>query len=102
MKFGINLYGVLKDRKDALPALKELQALGYSSIEPCVAPGVIEGQAHVFWPVTWLKENLSGIHEMGLALTSVHLVGWNAAAQREQLKDLAKTCGIRHFVVKKE
>lgn len=100
MKFGINLYGVLKDRKDVLPALKELRALGYSSIEPCVAPGVIEGQAHVFWPMTWLKENLSEIHEMGLALTSVHLVGWNVATQREQLKDLAKTCGIRHFVVK--
>ena len=100
MKFGINLYGILKDRKDVLPALKELRALGYSSIEPCVAPGVIEGQAHVFWPMTWLKENLSEIHEMGLALTSVHLVGWNAATQREQLNDLAKTCGIRHFVVK--
>ena len=100
MKFGINLYGVLKDRKDVLPALEELRALGYRSIEPCVAPDVTEGQGHVFWPVTWLKENLSEIHKMGLALTSVHLVGWNAATQREQLKDLAKTCGIRHFVVK--
>ena len=43
MIIGINLYGVLKDRKDAMAALRELRELGYSAVEPCVAPGVLEG-----------------------------------------------------------
>ena len=51
MKYGINLYGVLRNRKDTLAALKELRKLGFSSVEPCVAPAVIEGMEHVFWPV---------------------------------------------------
>ncbi|MBR1659953.1 MAG: hypothetical protein IJ705_06510 [Oscillospiraceae bacterium] len=55
MKFGINLYGILKDRRDTLAALKELRALGYQRIEPCAAPGPVEGWEHVFWPVSWLS-----------------------------------------------
>lgn len=100
MRFGINLYGVLKDREDVLPALEDLRAMGYSAIEPCVAPDVIEGWAHVFWPSAWLEANLPALRRMGFELTSVHLAGWNVATQRAQLKALAKSCGIRHFVVK--
>ena len=33
MKFGINLYGILQNRKDTLAALKELRDLGFSSVE---------------------------------------------------------------------
>ena len=100
MKFGINLYGALKDRRDVLPALQELRDMGYRSIEPCVAPVTIEDLDHVFWPAAWLEAHLGEIRDMGLELTSVHLIGWNAATQRERLKALGKRCGIRHFVVK--
>ncbi len=48
MKIGINLYGILQNRRDTLTALKELRELGFSSVEPCVAPGVIPGMEHFF------------------------------------------------------
>ena len=100
MKFGINLYGVLKDRKDTLAALKELRELGYRRIEPCVAPAEIKGWEHVFWPVSWLEEDLEEIRALDLEIVSAHLIGWNAAVQREELKALAERCGIRQLVVK--
>ena len=100
MKYGINLYGILRNRRDTLTALKELRELGFSSVEPCVAPAVFEGMEHVFWPADWLKAHVAEIRALGLEVFSVHLVGWNAATQREALKELAAACGIRHFVVK--
>ena len=100
MKYGINLYGVLRNRKDTLAALKELRKLGFSSVEPCVAPAVIEGMEHVFWPVDWLTAHAEEIRAMGLEIFSAHLVGWDPVTQRDALKDLAVNCGIRHFVVK--
>ena len=100
MKIGINLYGILHNRRDTLTALKELRELGFSSVEPCVAPGVIPGMEHVFWPADWLKAHAEEIRSLGLEVFSAHLVGWNPATQREELKALAVTCGIRHFVVK--
>ena len=100
MKIGINLYGILHNRRDTLTALKELRELGFSSVEPCVAPGVIPGMEHVFWPADWLKAHAEEIRSLGLEVFSAHLVGWNPATQREELKELAVTCGIRHFVVK--
>lgn len=100
MKYGINLYGALKDRKDTLGALGELKALGYRAVEPCVSPEAIEGWAHVIWPAAWLKANLARIREMGLEVSSVHLVGWSAATQRNQLAELAAACGLRQLVVK--
>jgi len=100
MKFGINLYGVLKDRRDTMTALRELQGLGFKMIEPCVAPGIIKGWEHVFWPADWLKAHLEEIRELDMEIASVHLVGWNAALQREQLKDLAAQCGLTQLVVK--
>ena len=100
MKFGINLYGVLKNRRDALAALRELRELGYKRIEPCVAPGEVEGWEHVFWPASWLGAHLNEIRALDLEIVSAHLIGWNAAAQREELKALAERCGIRQLVVK--
>ena len=100
MKIGINLYGFLLNRRDTLAALKELRDLGYSSVEPCIAPSSFEGLEHVFWPADWLKEHIGEIRALGLEVFSVHLVGWNPALQRQALKELAAACGIRHFVVK--
>ena len=100
MKFGINLYGVLKNRRDVPAALQELRDMGFRSVEPCVAPAAFEGMEHVFWPADRLKDRLEEIRAMGLEVFSVHLVGWNPSVQRETLKELAVTCGIRHFVVK--
>ena len=100
MKFGINLYGVLKGRKDTFAALEEVKAMGYTSVEPCVAPGVIDGWDHVIWPASFLIEKVAKIREMGLEVTSVHLIGWNAAVQREQIRDMASSCSLRYVVVK--
>ena len=100
MKIGMNLYGILQNRRDTMTALRELRELGFSSVEPCVAPGAINGLEHVFWPAEWLKAHMGEIRAMGLEVFSAHLVGWNPAAQRETLRELAVTCGIRHFVVK--
>ena len=100
MKYGINLYGILKNRTDTLAALKELRGLGFSSVEPCIAPAAIEGMEHVFWPADWLKAHIAEIRALGLEVFSVHLVGWDAAVRRAELKELALACGIRHFVVK--
>ena len=100
MKFGINLYGALKDRRDALEALGELKALGYAAVEPCVAPAAFEGYEHVLWPEAWLRAHLQEIRDMGFEVASVHLVGWDAAKQRDRLRALAADCGLRHLVVK--
>ena len=86
MKFGINLYGVLKDRKDTLAALKELRELGYRRIEPCVAPAEIKGWEHVFWPVSWLEEDLEEIRALDLEIVSAHLIGWNGTLYGKPLQ----------------
>ena len=85
MKFGINLYGVLRDRQDTMRALRELKELGFGAVEPCVAPEAFPGLTHVFWPEEWLREHLAEIRETGLEIPSIHLIGWKAAAQRERL-----------------
>ena len=100
MKIGINLYGVLKDRKDTMAALAQLRALGYAAVEPCVAPEAIPGWEHVFWPETWFRAHLAEIRAMGFGVTSVHPVGWDAATQRARLAALAADCGLRQLVVK--
>ena len=100
MKFGINLYGVLKDRKDTLQALEELRRLGYKCIEPCIAPETIPGYDHVFWPASWFEKHLSQIRGLGFDIVSAHLIGYDAAQHRRQLADLAASCGLRQLVVK--
>lgn len=100
MKYGINLYGVLKDRKDTFAALQELRENGFSFIEPCIAPDVIPSMEHVFWPVKWLEENLGAIRDLGFEIPSAHLTGWDYAAQKAQIKSLAEDFGITRLVVK--
>ena len=100
MKFIINLYGILKDHRDTFSMLRMVKNLGFRGIEPCISPKPIPGYEHVFWPASWLKNNLSAIHEMGLEIQSVHLVGWNLDMDRQEIKQLAKDFGIHHFVVK--
>ena len=100
MRFGINLYGALKDRKDTMAALAELAALGYRRVEPCVSPEAIGGYEHVIWPAAWLEAHVADIRALGLEVGSAHLIGWNAAAQRTRLAALAAKCGLRQLVVK--
>lgn len=100
MKFGINLYGVLKDRKDTMDALRELRGLGYQRIEPCIAPAAFQGWEHVFWPADWLAAHLEEIRDLGLEIVSAHLIGWDASLDRDRLRELAERTGIRQLVVK--
>ena len=100
MKYGINTYGVLKDRRDTLTALSELRALGFTQLEPCLSPETIQGWEHVFWSPEWLLTHLSELRAHGWEIVSVHLIGWDADARAEELAALAAELGIRQFVVK--
>ena len=100
MKYGINTYGVLKDRRDTLTALSELRALGFTQLEPCLSPETIQGWEHVFWSPEWLRTHLSELRAHGWEIVSVHLIGWDADARAEELAALAAELGIRQFVVK--
>ena len=100
MYFGINLFGALRDRRDTLAALSEIRALGFTHIEPCLAPAVIDGWEHVIWPVGWLNEHLSDIRALGLELSSAHLIGWDIPGECAQLQTLATETGLRQLVVK--
>ena len=100
MKYGINTYGVLKDRKDTLAALDELRALGFAQLEPCLAAGRVSGWEHVFWSEEWLRSHLPELRAQGWEIVSVHLIGWDADTRSEGLAGLAAELGIRQFVVK--
>ncbi len=100
MKYGINTYGVLKDRRDTLTALSELRALGFTQLEPCLSPETIQGWEHVFWSPEWLRTHLSELRAQGWEIVSAHLIGWEADTRAEELAALAAELGIRQFVVK--
>ena len=100
MKVGVQLWGVLKDRKDgAMEALKQLKEMGYSRLEPCVSPDVIPGLEHVIWPADRLEASMEAIAAMGLEVLSCHLAAENPAARPDILERLTRR-GIRRIVVK--
>ena len=101
MEFGIQLYGVLNSRpSDVLQTLRELRALGFARIEPCVSLEPIPGMERVIWPVEWLKGHLWEIRRLGLEIVSAHIFAKELAASAGELARLAEECGIRQFVVK--
>lgn len=100
MKIGVQLYGVLADKKeDIFETLGELKKIGYSYIEPCVALEQVPGMEHVIWPAQWLLENLSKIDSLGLEVKSCHIFAQNPLAHLGLLKEFAGK-GIEFFVFK--
>ena len=101
MKVGIQLFGMLRERReDTMGALKLLREMGYARVEPCVSLEPIRDLEHVVWPVEWLQAHFAEIRALGLDIPSCHVFARNLPACAAALGELAKTCGIRRFVVK--
>ena len=102
MKTGVQLFGVLVNRRDAdVPrTLEALRDMGFGQIEPCVALEDIPGMEHCIWPEGKLREYLGRVADMGLEIPSCHVFARDMAASAEALAALARDCGIRRLVVK--
>ena len=65
MKFGIQLFGVLKDRRsDTMDALRSLAGLGFKRAEPCLSFSPIPGWEHVIWPAEWFESHAAEIRAL--------------------------------------
>ena len=101
MKVCVQLWGVLKDRKEGtLEALRELKQLGFNIIEPCIALEPVPGLEHVIWPREWFNAHAGEITETGLEIISCHIFADDVARQAHELVAFAEESGIRQFVVK--
>ena len=101
MKFGIQLFGVLKDeREDPINALRSLANLGFRRAEPCLSFSPIQGWEHVIWPADWFERHAAEIKALGLEMTSAHIFAENLPMAIPKLQRLAEDYGIRQFVVK--
>ena len=100
MKIGAMLFGVLRDRKDdVMGALRQVAALGFDHVEPCLSLEPIKGMEHVIWPVAWYEAHADEIAGMGLEVLSCHAFVPDIAVGAGALAELAKARGIRQFVV---
>ena len=101
MKFGIQLYGILNNRRsDIMETLRELRNMGFRQIEPCISLESIPGMEHTVWPVEWFQAHAWEIHNLGLEVVSAHIFVQNLTTSVERLKRLAVEYGIQQFVVK--
>lgn len=80
--------------------LAKLPAMGYQYIEPCVSTFTIPGLEKAIWPVESFKELMPKIRKMGLKVESVHFFASPLNAYADQMVELAKTFGLKYFVVK--
>ena len=100
MKFGVQLYGMLKDGAQPLEMLKKLRSIGFQRIEPCISLSPIPGFEHVVWTSDWVIAHKDEIRALGLEMPSCHVFVENAALAAQALADLSRKTGIRQFVVK--
>ena len=80
--------------------LAKLKDLGYSAVEPCVATFRIPNMDKAIWPVEDFEAYMPKIQELGLNVESVHFFGNPLNACIDEMQRLAKTYGIKYFVVK--
>ncbi len=80
--------------------LAKLKDLGYSAVEPCVATFRIPNMDKAIWPVEDFETYMPKIQELGLNVESVHFFGNPLNACIDEMQRLAKTYGIKYFVVK--
>ena len=80
--------------------LVRLKEQGYAAVEPCVAFFTIPGFEKAIWPVEYFEAIMPKIREIGLDVESVHVLGNQLNAYTDELIRLAKTYGIKYFVVK--
>lgn len=101
MKFGIQLFGVLRaTRSDPMDVLRQLRDAGFSRIEPCLSPDPVPGMERAVWPDGWFRAHADQIRAMGLEIVSAHVFVKDLSEATGWLKDLASAYGIRQFVVK--
>lgn len=80
--------------------LAKLKNLGYSAVEPCVATFRIPNMDKAIWPVEDFEAYMPKIQKLGLNVESVHFFGNPLNACTDEMLRLAKTYGIKYFVVK--
>ena len=100
MKIGVQLWGALRGAEtDPMSALRELAAMGYRRIEPCVSPEEIPGMEKTVWSVGRLEAMAGEIASLGLEIVSCHFFAENIAACGDALRRLT-ALGVRQFIVK--
>ena len=101
MRTALQLFGFLRDQKgDPMEALRGVRAMGFTAIEPCLAPEPVPGWEHVFWPLGYLEEHMDAIRALGLTVVSCHLITDTPDRFAAPLCRLAEKTGIRRFVIK--
>lgn len=101
MKFGVQLFGILKNRRDnTMETLRALRQLGFSRIEPCLSLEPIPGMEHVIWPIPWFEAHWEEICGLGLEIVSAHIFTEGLAASAGEWKRLAEKYHIGQFIAK--
>ena len=101
MKFGIQLFGILNEKKgDPLETLRALRDLGFQRVEPCIALGAIPGLEQVIWPIDWFEAHAFEIKKLGLSIPSAHIFAEDYAVSAPRIQKLAADHGIKQIVVK--
>ena len=101
MDLGVQLFGVLAAAKmPAREVLPKLRELGYTHVEPCLAPEPIGTLENVIWPLQDFDGYMEILAGLDLKVNSVHVIGRALNRYAGRLRELAEKWGIRYFVVK--
>jgi sugar phosphate isomerase/epimerase len=112
MKLGCGLYGVaIYAKQDFWPAVEKLSGMGFTAVEPLV---INAGMPHengkfeewmklLVWEAGKVKEYRQKLEGMGLAVSSMHVVGitpeQSADEAARQLLGIAEATGVNNFMV---
>ena len=100
MKFGVQLYGMLRGCSESPEEiLKKLGEMGISYIEPCVRPDYDgEPEDPSIWTVSQFEQYMDFIGLYGLECRSAHIFYEDSMKASEKLKEWAEKYGIRQYV----
>ena len=98
MKLGVQLFGSMPlYNADPAGFLAQLRAAGYETVGPCAVFGPLPPRFG--WPAAAFEEHWQRAKSLGLDVESVHLFAADFSQHTEAILSLAKTFGIRAFVV---
>lgn len=101
MKFGVQLFGILKGNQAAPEEIFRLiRKAGAAQVEPCIATKPIEGFENVIWTMERFEELAPKMKESGLEISSCHIMTDDLIGNMDRLQYLANVHKIRQFVVK--
>lgn len=101
MYYGVQMFGI-RDlcKKNTEKLFGDLQLAGAAHFEPCLALETVGGFEKIIWTLEEFETNMPVLEKSGLTVESCHVFAQNLLLQIPQLNRLAKTYGIRQFVVK--